>query len=189
MSFAPTPPFSDDPERRRWQDPEAILKLIGLKAGQVFLDIGCGEGFFTIPAAVMVGETGKVYGIDISQPHIDSLKTKAAARGLKNIELQTGKAEEFVSESPYADIIFMGIVLHDFQDPARVLRNARKMIKPTGKLINLDWKQERMPLGPPLRIRFSEDRAVRLISGAGFRVETVAAAGSYHYLITARPEA
>ena len=37
---------------------------IGLKSGLIFMDIGCGGGFFALPAARVVGESGKVYGID-----------------------------------------------------------------------------------------------------------------------------
>lgn len=55
---------ADDPERRKWQDPLAILSYIGLKTGQTFVDIGCGGGFFALPAARVVGESGRVYGID-----------------------------------------------------------------------------------------------------------------------------
>jgi ubiquinone/menaquinone biosynthesis C-methylase UbiE len=106
-----------DHERRKWQNPEAILADIGLKPG----------------------------------------------------------------------FIFFGIALHDFQDPARVLENARRMVKSAGKLVNLDWKKEPMDLGPPLKIRFSEDMAVRLIQTAGFTVETVKDSGPYHYLVVAKP--
>jgi hypothetical protein len=54
-------------------------------------------------------------------------------------------------------------------------------------LVNLDWKKEPMDLGPPLKIRISEDMAVRLIQTAGFTVETVKDSGPYHYLVVAKP--
>jgi cyclopropane fatty-acyl-phospholipid synthase-like methyltransferase len=44
----------DETERRKWQNPEAILSEIGLKSGQTFVDIGCGDGSFAIPAARLV---------------------------------------------------------------------------------------------------------------------------------------
>ena len=79
------------------------------------------------------------------------------------------------------------MVLHDFADPTRVLQNARKMIKPTGRLIDLDWKKRKMPFGPPFKIRFSQGYASSLIRGAGFQIDSVNAAGNYHYVITAKP--
>lgn len=106
---------------------------------------------------------------------------------MRNLELVVGKAEEVILCDACADFVFYGIVLHDFEDPTRVLINARKMLKPTGKLVNLDWKKEPMSLGPPLRIRFSEDDAVNLIERAGFKVEIVKDAPPYHYLVIAKP--
>jgi ubiquinone/menaquinone biosynthesis C-methylase UbiE len=176
-----------DHERRKWQNPEAILVDIGLKPGFTFIDVGCGGGFFTLPAARMVGRRGKVYGLDVDNRSITSLKELAAKEGLKNLNLTVGQAEESVICEQCADIVFFGIALHDFQDPARVLENARRMVKSAGKLVNLDWKKEPMDLGPPLKIRFSEDMAVHLIQTAGFTVETVKESGPYHYLVVAKP--
>jgi len=79
------------------------------------------------------------------------------------------------------------MVLHDFADPTKVLKNANQMIKPNGHLINLDWKKIDMPLGPPARIRFSREKASSLIQAAGFQIDTIKEAGNYHYLIIAKP--
>lgn len=179
---------ADDPERRKWQNPEAILSDIGLKPGFTFIDIGCGGGFFALPAARMVGTRGEVYGLDMDAPSITSLKEHAAREGLSNLHLTTGRAEESVMCEQCGDIVFFGMALHDFQEPDKVLENARKMVKPTGRLVNLDWKKEPMEPGPPLRIRFSEEVAARLIEAAGFSVETIKDSGLYHYLVIARPQ-
>ena len=76
--------------------------------------------------------------------------------------------------------------MHDFKDPLAVLLNARKMLKPTGLLIDLDWKKESLEFGPPLHVRFSEEHAKRLIEESGFVINTVKISGPYHYMITAR---
>jgi len=176
-----------DDERRRWQNPEAILADIGLRPGLTFVDIGCGGGFFALPAARIVGETGKVYSLDTNPRSIASLKELAASEGLTNLDLTIGKAEELTICEQCADIVFFGIALHDFKDPSRVLENARKMVKPAGRLVNLDWKKEPMKLGPPVEIRFSQEMASRLIEAAGFIVETIKDSGDYHYIIIAKP--
>ena len=178
-------PF-DDPERRKWQDPEAILSGIGLGPGLTFADIGCGAGFFALPAARIVGKEGNVYGLDINEASISSLKEQAAWEGLKNLHLTAGRAEEIVVCKQCADIVFFGIALHDFQDPSRVLKNAMSIVKPTGKLVDLDWKKESI-IGPPQHIRFDEAKASRLIEAAGFKIKTIKDSGLYHYLITAKP--
>jgi ubiquinone/menaquinone biosynthesis C-methylase UbiE len=175
----------DDATRRSWYNPEAILE--NLQAGMVFIDVGCGEGFFSILAAKKVGVTGKVYAVDIDASAIEKLKLKAKAEGLTNITAKTCKAEETVLCKSCADFIFYSMDLHDFNDPAKVLHNAKQMIKPIGQLIDLDWKKMDMSFGPPETIRFSEEKASILIESAGFTVTDVRDAGHYHYVITAKP--
>jgi len=178
-------PF-DDPERRKWQDPEKILAEIGVKAGTTFADIGCGGGFFALPAARLVGAKGRVYGLDVNAAAITGLKEQAAAEGLKNLYVTAGRAEAIVVCQQCADIVFFGMALHDFQDPSKVLANAGKTVKIDGKLIDLDWKKE-AGIGPPAHIRFDEAKASRLIEAAGFKIESVKNSGRYHYLIIASP--
>jgi ubiquinone/menaquinone biosynthesis C-methylase UbiE len=73
----------DEQERRKWQNPEDILSEIGLLHGMTFTDIGCGQGFFTVPAAKIVGNGGKIYASDISQVNIQKLREKVDAAGLR----------------------------------------------------------------------------------------------------------
>ena len=99
--------------------------------------------------------------------------------------LETAKGEELKLNEIYADVVFFGIVLHDFENPLKVLANAHSMLKPTGKLVNLDWKNEPMDLGPPSHIRFSEEKAKHLIESSGFKVQLIKESGLYHYIIIA----
>jgi ubiquinone/menaquinone biosynthesis C-methylase UbiE len=177
----------DDEDRRKWQDPEAILAEAGLEPGMVFADLGCGEGFFALPAARMVGSEGLVYALDIDAEAIGLLTQAADEEGLENVTAVAGEGENTVLCEECADIVFFGTVLHDFTDAAMVLRNARKMIKPSGKLVNLDWKKVQTELGPPVEIRFDATKASRLISEAGFEVESVRDSGPNHYVVTAKP--
>jgi ubiquinone/menaquinone biosynthesis C-methylase UbiE len=78
--------YDDEAERRNWQRPEPILVEIGLCPGLAFIDVGCGESFFAIPAARIVGNDGKVYALDSDAVAISSLEEKASKNNLKNIE-------------------------------------------------------------------------------------------------------
>jgi ubiquinone/menaquinone biosynthesis C-methylase UbiE len=117
---------------------------------------------------------------------IARLRDHVAKDGLANIITKVGKAEERVLCDRCADIVFLGIVLHDFKNPAKVLLNARKMLKSNGRLVNLDWKKKPMRIGPPLYMRFGEEEAIRLIIQAGFKIESAEESGPYHYLILAK---
>jgi ubiquinone/menaquinone biosynthesis C-methylase UbiE len=179
---------ADNTERREWQNPEAILADIGLKPALTFIDIGCGGGFFTMPAVRITHKNGKVYGIDINPDYIDELRELAVKEKLKNLDLTVGKAEEVIVCEGCADIVFFGVVLHDFEDASKVLKNANRMLKPNGRLFNLDWKKEHIDRGPSFQKRFSEDHAAELIRAAGFSIENIKPSGRYLYLISAKKQ-
>jgi ubiquinone/menaquinone biosynthesis C-methylase UbiE len=80
----------------------------------------------------------------------------------------------------------MSMVLHDFADPEKVLLNAKQMLKPSGLIVDLDWKKKQMNIGPPAQIRFSEEKAESLLQQTGFTVVKVKEAGLYHYIVTGR---
>ena len=106
---------------------------------------------------------------------------------MSNLELAVGRAEELIVCNGCADIVFYGVVLHDFTDPEKAVANARIMLKPGGKLVNLDWKKTRMTFGPSLEKRFDVKQASDIIKSAGFAIDSVDESGLYHYIITAKP--
>jgi ubiquinone/menaquinone biosynthesis C-methylase UbiE len=176
----------DESIRRTWYNPETILNDAGLTPNMVFMDIGCGDGFFSILSAEVVGPKGRIYALDIDPSAIERLKRQASNRGLCNISATVGAAEDTMFCRKCADIIFFGMVLHDFNDPFKVLSNAMQMLKPNGHVVNLDWKKKPMAIGPPTHIRFDEEKAIALFEQAGFLVESVKEAGPHHYIITAK---
>jgi ubiquinone/menaquinone biosynthesis C-methylase UbiE len=175
-------------ERRLWQDAPSILSQIGLKPGDTLADIGSGDGYFSIPAARMVGKTGKIYALDVSAEAISELKEAASAAGLTNIETAVGEAESTLICKGCADVVLMANVLHDFTDPVAAHKNARLMLKPGGRLADLDWKKEREQLhGPPFAKRFDQEKAATLLTEAGFKVMSSTLVGPFHYLLIAEP--
>lgn len=162
-----------------------ILTSIGLSEGMVFVDVGCGEGYFAVPASRRVGPGGKVFAVDINAGAVAQLKEKAKNEGLDNLVLDVNEAENTLFCKGCADIVFFGIDLHDFLDPLTVLKNAKEMLKPDGRVADLDWKDAPMEIGPPPEKRFSVEKARYLIESAGLRIQSVQDAGPYHYLIIA----
>jgi ubiquinone/menaquinone biosynthesis C-methylase UbiE len=175
----------DEQERKRRQDPIAILKYIGLKSGMVFIDIGSNDGFFTLAAANLVGPSGKVYALDVDVRAIGRLKERFITEGITNYIAVAAKAEELVFAENIADLVFFGTVLHDFEDPIKVLQNAKRMIKKAGILDNLDCQKKTTDYGPPLDIRFSKDEASKLIEDSGLKVELCQDYGKDYYLVNA----
>jgi ubiquinone/menaquinone biosynthesis C-methylase UbiE len=171
--------------RRIWQNPREILLNIGLKPGDTFIDVGSGDGYFAIPVAEIVGGQGRIFALDSNEEALRRLKVMTISERLGNISPKKGYAEDVVLCRDCADFVFFGIVLHDFKDPMKVLRNAKIMLKKDGKLINLDFTKD-SNIGPPKSIKFSRETATRIIERAGFNIIEVKGIEPHSYLIVAK---
>lgn len=171
-------------ERRKRQNPESILTFMGLKEGMCFIDSGCNDGFFTLPAARIVGETGKIYAIDIDREAIDRLKAKLENENIINTEVIVSASEDMFIHEGIADIIFFGTVLHDFYDPLKVLVNSRKMLKENGFIYDYDWRKLKDKIGPPYKKRFSEKHVNELAAKAGLKIVSSYTLDNNYYAIT-----
>ena len=75
----------DNPLLPYFRNPHKLLRAAGLKPGQKVLEVGCGPGFFTIPAAKIVGEEGFIYAVDVHPLAIERVKEKIEREGIKNV--------------------------------------------------------------------------------------------------------
>jgi ubiquinone/menaquinone biosynthesis C-methylase UbiE len=175
----------DDGERRKMMDPDIILPRIGLKPGMTLVDVGCGQGFFAIPAARIAGPKGYVYGIDIDKEALDLLGHKASDASL-SIQILQGEAEKTIACEGCADIVFFGICLHDFAEPEKVLENAWRMLKPGGLLADIDGKKVESEGESHQGKRLSEKEASKLIEEANFNIESIEGFSDWLYLIRAK---
>jgi len=94
----------DDTERLS----RAVLERAGLEEGQVVLDFGCGSGNYSIPAAKIVRNTGKVYAVDRDSSKLKELAGRMKREGLGNIEtVGTGGELEFPWEDGSVDTVLL----------------------------------------------------------------------------------
>ena len=89
------------------RNPYKILERAGLKPGQTVLEVGCGPGFFTIPAAKIVGKEGKVYAVDTHPLAIERVKNKINKAGINNVSLIHGNASATGLPDQSIDLAFM----------------------------------------------------------------------------------
>ncbi len=175
----------DETTRRKNQNPKEILISNGLKKDMICIDLGSNDGFFTIPAAKIVGSKGKVYALDVNKEAVNELIQKAKMENLTNISASVGEAENFSLENVKADFVFLGMVLHDFYNPTLSLSNAYKSLKKGGKLVNFDWKKTDTLMGPPFAKRLSEEEVSGLLKKTGFTNIEVKSYSDNYYIITA----
>ena len=122
-----------------------MLQQIGIRIGQDVLDFGCGSGAYTIPAAKIVGEYGRVYALDKDRMVLDELMREAESAGLKNIERMDksgGLKIDLADDS--VDGVLLFDVLHSFyfpqaEDRRRLLGEIYRIMKPVAFLAISVW--------------------------------------------------
>jgi len=91
------------------------LQTVGVKKGQQLLDFGCGSGDYTIPAAKIIGDEGKVYAVDKDKRSLNSLRDKASSLKIGNIQIVHTSGElELPVHSNSIDFIVLYDVLHSY---------------------------------------------------------------------------
>ena len=177
-------------ERREWQNPERIIKSIGVREEMAVADLGCGPGFFTIPLALAVGKSGIVYAVDSSPGMLSYLrdnleKLRNASSGLvKIIEADVTKTK---IPSNSVDIAFFANILHDLAEPSIFLGEVSRIIRKDSVIVDIDWKKMESGFGPPLEIRLSAGQSKQILQEAGFEVTKSVHAGRFHYGLVCRP--
>jgi ubiquinone/menaquinone biosynthesis C-methylase UbiE len=108
------------------------------QSGWTVLDIGCGAGFDSIIAALNVGPTGKVIGVDLSEKMLAVARAGRAATRLKNLEFRQGIAESLPVESSWADLAISNGVLNLTTCKATAFREAFRVLKSGGRFQAVD---------------------------------------------------
>jgi Methylase involved in ubiquinone/menaquinone biosynthesis len=125
----------DNPLRQILTDPYKILKTAGLCSGQRAVEIGPGPGFFTIPAAKIVGEKGIVYAIDIHPLAIKRIQEKIRKEGITNVKAILADASQTGLPDQSVDLAFLfGIVHHIDKDLEAVLNELCRILRIGGVL-------------------------------------------------------
>lgn len=110
-----------------------IVKEVGIEPGFHVLDYGCGPGSYIVPLAKLVGESGKIYALDIHPLAIQMVQDIAAQKGLKNIETIHSDCATGL-ENGAIDVVLLYDTYHDVTNPDGVLEELHRVLKPDSVL-------------------------------------------------------
>ncbi len=117
-----------------FRDPYEALNAAGLKPGQSVLEIGCGPGFFTVPAAKIVGEKGSVRTLDINPLAVERVRQKIEEAGVTNVRaILTGAAQTGLPAQSF-DLAFVFGFAHAIGGMENILTELHRLLKPAGIL-------------------------------------------------------
>lgn len=159
----------DSEWRRKSLPPELTLEKLGLDTEDILADIGCGIGYFTIPAAKILNPGNIIYALDTSAVMLEGLKERALESGVSNII--TIQTEEYDLKLP-DEVISFGLlvnVFHEIEEKQKFIQEIKRVLKPEGCLAIIEWKKESMEMGPPVSHRLSAEEIITILERENFK--------------------
>ena len=158
----------EDPARDAYQKPEAVVAALRLRPGEAVADIGSGSGYFTLRLAQAVGPAGRVYAVDVDPNMVRHLNRRVRDAGVDNVRSVLAEPDDPLLADASVDRFFVCDTWHHIDDQAKYLVLMKKMLRPGGEVVMIDFKKEATPVGPPLGMRIAKEDLVKQMQASGF---------------------
>lgn len=170
---------------QRFMNPLKILKDAGLSEGMKVADLGSGSGYFSVAAAKITGEKGRVYAVDCLESALESVRAKADIEGAGeiislirgNLEAERGTGMQGNS----IDVAILKNVLFQSQNREAILKEAYRILALKGKLLLIEWESSKMPIGPGAGYKVDKEEVKKMAVDLEFKVSEEFQADGYHY--------
>src|SRR6185437_11665488 len=117
--------------------PAAVIAQTGLQQGDVVADLGCGHGFYVLPAAQMVGPSGVVYAVDLMEEKLGATISISNQFGYKNVRVVQADLAQPITDITYnsCDLVIVGNILHLMPQKEELIKNVYRLLKPGGRAV------------------------------------------------------
>jgi ubiquinone/menaquinone biosynthesis C-methylase UbiE len=177
----------DDPKRDAYQKPDQVMKALALSAGEVVADIGAGSGYFALRFARAVGDAGRVYAVDISPDMVRHLNRRLRDGGVRNVVTVLSDPDDPLLPDASVDRFVIVDTWHHVEDQTKYLALMKRMLKPGGQVVHIDFQKRELPIGPPLTMKIAREDLVKQMEGAGFRLSAEHTFLPYQYFLVFTP--
>jgi arsenite methyltransferase len=164
--------------------PVTIVEQCGIQAGQEIAEFGSGSGHYSMEVSKALMSTGRVYAVDVQKDLLTKLKNEASRAGLHNIEVIWGNIEKVGGtklRDSSLDMVFLCNVMFQVEDKKSTMAEIKRVLKPSGKVVLVDWSESFGGIGPTPLMVFGKNEATTLFEKNGFHPEKEISAGSHHY--------
>lgn len=167
-------------------NPSAVMAQTGLMRGEVVADLGCGNGFYVLPAAQLAGPEGSVIAVDVQESKLAATISIANQYGYRNIKVIRADLAKPLLDIPEGscDEVILSNIMHEIGlGREMLLKNAYRILKTGGRIVIIEWKKELSPIGPPIANRIDQQTVEIILMKAGFRKGKDLEADGYHYAV------
>ena len=116
-----------------------LLEMAELEPGQHVLDVACGTGLVTFPAAEAIGPGGEIVGTDISENMVSGAREEAAKRNLSDASFERMGAEELSFPDASFDVVLCSLGLMYVPDPLESAKEMHRVLRTGGRAIAAVW--------------------------------------------------
>ena len=160
----------EDPKRDAYQKPHEVIHALNLTPGEVIADIGAGSGYFTFHLARHVGDKGKVYAVDVSPDMILHVNRRIREFKVNNVVTILADPDDPLLPDASVNRFFICDVWHHVDNQAKYLSLMKKMLKPGGEVIMIDFHKKELPVGPPMKMKIAREDLIKQMESNGYRV-------------------
>ncbi len=173
----------EDPKRDEYQKPHEVLMALDLKPGETIADIGSGSGYFTLRFAAHVGDTGRVYAVDIDPELIRHLNRRVRDAGVRNVQTILAEPDDPLLPDASVDRFVVVDTWHHIEKQVEYLALMRRMLKPGGQVVMIDFQKRELPFGPPLQMKIAREDLIRQMEASGFHLAKEETFLPYQYFL------
>ena len=180
-------PWLDRDEREAEEAPTRALNVIKVPPGATVADVGAGSGYFTERLSRLVGPGGRVYATDIQPGMLQLLEQRLARERLSNVTLILSQPDDPKLPEAAIDLALMVDVYHELGAPQTVLAHLRRALKPTGRLVLIEYKGEdpSIPILPSHKMTVAQAKLE--VEHEGFRLAAVDSSLPRQHVLTFVP--
>ena len=173
----------EDPKRDAYQKPHEVLTALNIKPGETIADIGAGSGYFSFKLAHFVGDKGKVYAVDVSPDMVRYLNRRIRETKASNVVTVLADNDDPLLADRSVNRFFICDVWHHVENQTKYLSLMKKMLKPGGEVVMIDFHKKELPLGPPMQMRIAREDVIKQLEANGFKLSKEHTFLPYQYFL------
>ena len=160
----------EDPKRDAYQKPHEVLMALNIKPGEVIADIGAGSGYFTFRLSHHVGDKGKIYAVDVSPDMVRHVNRRIRETNATNVVTILADNDDPLLADRSVNRFFICDVWHHVENQSKYLSLMKKMLKPGGEIVMIDFHKKELPFGPPMQMKIAREDLIKQMEANGFKL-------------------